>query len=600
MTDRHDASTRRTTAMKRLHIALFSIATVVALATASRAQQATNIGAPVNSEGFCETAPTITSDGRLLVFSSDREKPYHWKLYYSTSEGAGVWSEPQPVSDLNDVDKDNDFVGGPFITYDDKMMYYSSAQDGGEGDVDIWIAKRRGKTWKDPENLGAPINTAAYEGFPSLSADGNSLYFLRSSAYQTGMNKGRCYEIWVSQRRPDDSWGEPQKLPSPVNSGCEGAARIMPDNKTLVFSSARSGGKGGMDLYLSKLGDDGSWSEPENITALNTSVNDDMLHLLVNLETLFYASGVGNLDDIYSGTVPEALKMREDVTQVSYAVSIQIMAFSIELLAERVVNEYSNMLNTPIKIVKHDNLFKLRTNLYNSYAEAVMFLDEFKDKGFFDAFIVEDPKKVVMNLSLLERLSDNFVVEIGVFDDRSLAESFSGGMSSAIGMGFRVLEIGGKYRVRTAQSYKYPDAERVLQTIRLEGYRDAVVVGEFQDYQEATPSDRGGRESRSRRDRETPPTRDDDTERRTPSRRDDARETMQVDTKDDDEPRRPPSSREGTRDTMEIDRDKDDDAPRRPPSSREGTRDTMEIDKSDDDSDKTKRKPYTRRRPVRR
>jgi hypothetical protein len=582
--------------MKRLHLPTLVVATVFSLATPSRAQQATNIGAPVNSEGFCETAPTITSDGRLLVFSSDREKPYHWKLYYSTSEGAGNWSEPQPVADLNDVDKDNDFVGGPFITYDDKMMYYSSAQEGGEGDVDIWIAKRRGKTWKDPENLGAPVNTAAYEGFPSLSADGNSLYFLRSSAYQTGMNKGRCYEIWVSKRRPDDSWGEPQKLPAPINSGCEGAARIMPDNKTLVFSSARSGGKGGMDLYVAKLGDDGTWSEPKNVSALNTSVNDDMLHLLVHLDMLYYASGVGNLDDIYSGAAPEALKMREDVTQVSYEVSIQIMAFSIELLAERVVNEYSDMLNTPIKIVKHDNLFKLRTNLYNSYAEAVMFLDQFKDKGFFDAFIVEDPKKVVMNLSLLERLSDNFVVEIGVFKDRNLAESFSNKMSGAIGMGFRVLEIGGKYRVRTAQSYKYPDAERVLQTIRLEGYRDAVVVGEFQDYQEVKPS---GRDSRSGRDRTTPSTDEDDDERRPPSGREGTRETMDVDT-DDDAPRRPPSRREGTRETMEIDTDdKDDDSPRRPPSSREGARDTMEID-SDDDSDKTKRKPYTRRRPVRR
>ena len=45
---------------------------------------------------------------------------------------------------------------------------------------DIFYSDRLNATqWSEPHSVGHPVNSEGYEGFPSISADGNSLYFMR-------------------------------------------------------------------------------------------------------------------------------------------------------------------------------------------------------------------------------------------------------------------------------------------------------------------------------------------------------------------------------------------------------------------------------------
>jgi hypothetical protein len=138
--------------------------------------KATNLGKSINtSKG--EYAPTISADGNTLIFESDREERYDWKLYITHKTATG-WSAPLRLDEVNSDDWD----GAPFLTYDQNYLILSSWRKGGLGDVDIWISERLGDSWTKPKNLGPPINTEGYDGFASLSSDGKTLYFMRKAA----------------------------------------------------------------------------------------------------------------------------------------------------------------------------------------------------------------------------------------------------------------------------------------------------------------------------------------------------------------------------------------------------------------------------------
>jgi hypothetical protein len=80
-----------------------------------------------------------------------------------------------------------------------ELFITSNRVDGSLGGFDIWYSTREANTddWSPPGNLGPPINTASDEGSPSLTWDGNTLYFFSTRPGGLG---GR--DIWMSRRIP--------------------------------------------------------------------------------------------------------------------------------------------------------------------------------------------------------------------------------------------------------------------------------------------------------------------------------------------------------------------------------------------------------------
>ena len=54
--------------------------------------------------------------------------------------------------------------GGCFITYDQNSLIFTSDRKGGMGNCDLWISQRKGDSWSEPENMGAPINSPGVRG----------------------------------------------------------------------------------------------------------------------------------------------------------------------------------------------------------------------------------------------------------------------------------------------------------------------------------------------------------------------------------------------------------------------------------------------------
>ena len=128
--------------------------------------------------------------------------------------------------------------------------------------------------WSPPANLGPGLNTAAEESAPALSDDGLSLYFNRNPN-QLGDNDEDLYVSTRSRRGP---WGDPAPLDT-INTPTfnERNATLSRDGLLLFFSSDRPGGVGGLDLYVSRRNDrtdNQGWSTPVNLRPVNSPQAD--------------------------------------------------------------------------------------------------------------------------------------------------------------------------------------------------------------------------------------------------------------------------------------------------------------------------------------
>jgi len=100
----------------------------------------------------------------------------------------------------------------------------------------------------------------------------------------------------------------PVKLPVPINVDCEQAPKIALDNKTLYYSSVREGGKGGFDIYKTKLIAKKVWIPAESIDTLNTEYNDFAPNVSFDSDLAYYSIQIEekkqNESKIYSGKIP--------------------------------------------------------------------------------------------------------------------------------------------------------------------------------------------------------------------------------------------------------------------------------------------------------
>jgi len=215
------------------------------------------------------------------------------------------------------------------------------------------------------------VNTDAWESQPSLSADGQTIYFVRGYPTASG-NKEQ--DIYVAKRNTDGSWGGAVRLPRTVNSrGKEESAHIHPDGKTLYFSSNGHVGMGGLDIFVSQKMSDGEWTEPVNLGyPINTHKDENSLLVSPNGEIAYFASsredGLGNLD-MYSFVLPKEVRP----TPVTFAQGLVIDAETkkpVEALL-RLSDVSSQSLTSQLKSDAVTGEFLIALPAGNTYALSV-------------------------------------------------------------------------------------------------------------------------------------------------------------------------------------------------------------------------------------
>jgi len=133
-------------------------------------------------------------------------------------------------------------------------VYFISDRRGGMGGKDIWYAKKKGKNSFFPAQNLKNLNTPLNEECVYVTPDGNTLYFSSN-----GLPGFGGYDIYKSLRTPDGTWGDPINMGHPVNSPNDDLYyRLTSDTTLALFSSKRSDGFGGLDVYFAKT----DWRKP--------------------------------------------------------------------------------------------------------------------------------------------------------------------------------------------------------------------------------------------------------------------------------------------------------------------------------------------------
>lgn len=141
------------------------------------------------------------------------------------------------------------------------------------------------------------LNTAALEGCPFVAQRGDILYFASNRAGGQG-----GLDIWFARRTADGGWGEPTNFIAVNSSANELCPMAHRNGRTFLFVSARAGGCGGDDLYITRLHQTKGWSAPQNLgCTVNSSANEASPSLL-ETELYFSSTRGGGLGDIYASS----------------------------------------------------------------------------------------------------------------------------------------------------------------------------------------------------------------------------------------------------------------------------------------------------------
>ena len=162
----------------------------------------------------------------------------------------------------------------------------------------IMLSKKIDGKWTMPVNLTPQIKSDGDLYISSLSADGQTLYMTKNDILNS--------DIYVSYFK-EDVWTNAVKLNMNINTKYwESYASESPDGSTLYFSSSRTKGYGGLDIYKSEKNSlTGDWGNAVNLgPVVNTHFNDDCPFLTGDGKRLYFSSqgheNLGGFDIFYT------------------------------------------------------------------------------------------------------------------------------------------------------------------------------------------------------------------------------------------------------------------------------------------------------------
>jgi len=239
-----------------------------------------NLGPDINSSDD-EYWPSITLDGKTIIFTrlvgssepiGQRKSPVQ-EDFYTSQFIDNHWQQSEPLVSINTIYNE----GAQSVSTDGKLLFYTACtRNDGIGSCDIYFSKNKASAWSVPQNAGEPVNTAYWESQPSISANGESLYFVSSrNGGKGGMDIWKCNLLGFSAAGLP-VWGNAINLGDSINtSGNEMSPFIHSDGKTLYFASDHWQGLGGYDIFYSRQKNDSVWSMPHNIGYPINSYKDE-------------------------------------------------------------------------------------------------------------------------------------------------------------------------------------------------------------------------------------------------------------------------------------------------------------------------------------
>jgi len=253
--------------------------------------------------------------GNKLVFSSARDtgslgqRKHTWTNQHFTnlySSDLGEEMTPGKVNKFSKKVNSKFNESTPVFTKDGKTMYFTRNNylDGKKGKdgkditlVKIYKASFENDNWDKVTEL--PFNSDSYStAHPTLSADEKTMYFASDMPGTKGQS-----DIFKVKINDDGSFGTPKNLGNEINTEGRETFPLITDENELYFASDGHPGLGGLDVFVSKLGSDGSIGEIQNVGDGVNSPKDDFAYLIDTKSRRGFVTsnrdGGQGYDDIY-------------------------------------------------------------------------------------------------------------------------------------------------------------------------------------------------------------------------------------------------------------------------------------------------------------
>lgn len=223
-------------------------------------------------------APAGVSATKFLVTSTEKDStvkknqnPYHNRLFYANNNDRSLSNLEAVVIEGLDESANQ---GTASISPDGNTLYFTQWKKiNGKSVAAIYTSKKKDGKWSKPEEVPGLNAAGSNSKQPSLSADGQTIYFASDRAGGAGQ-----FDIWYATIDASGSAGVPKNAGTVVNTaGDEQAPYYHSATTTLIFSNNSRVGMGGYDLYAAS-GSEATWQEPKNLGYPVNSTRDDIYY----------------------------------------------------------------------------------------------------------------------------------------------------------------------------------------------------------------------------------------------------------------------------------------------------------------------------------
>lgn len=252
-----------------------------------------NMGNAINTQ-YDEYLPCLTADASQLLFTR-RDKG---EDFFISQNKNNQWTKAEKLPSLLNSDFNE---GAGSLSPDGRFIFFTRCgAENGLGSCDIYVSEKIGEQWQEPKNLGANVNSSAWDSQPCIASDGRTLFFV--SNRNGGFGKS---DIYYSYLKDNGQWTKAKNCGTNINTqGNEMSPFIHQSNSMLYFASDEHLGMGGFDLFYSKL-ENGKFQQAINLGyPINTIKDENSLTLSAQGDYAIYASNL----DLYEFSMPEDIR----------------------------------------------------------------------------------------------------------------------------------------------------------------------------------------------------------------------------------------------------------------------------------------------------
>lgn len=225
---------------------------------------------------------------------------FSWAIIFcllSVTDGFSQASKRRLPSSINHPALNN---YAPYMSLDGDALVFISDNAEDYALTPFFTSRSARSDWKQPSELPKTVHTRlSYVWGYTLSPDGNVLYF--STIKSPGVGG---YDLWMCERA-GSGWSRPVNFAAPINTRShEASVTFTPDQKTIYFMRCErmdQKAASGCVIMKAQKKANGQWSEPVALPATINTGNSQAPRILADTETLIFSSdkfdrGKGGMD----------------------------------------------------------------------------------------------------------------------------------------------------------------------------------------------------------------------------------------------------------------------------------------------------------------